>query len=86
MKKRILTALLAVVMVFTTLVIPAGAAETARFSDLADTSAATAVESLRIMGVLDGYGDGTFRLDPKGEATRAECAKMTTMFLRNAVK
>ena len=76
MKKRILTALLAVVMVFTTLVIPAGAAETARFSDLADTSAATAVESLRIMGVLDGYGDGTFRPDRK--LTRAQFCKMVT--------
>ena len=44
MKKRILTALLAVVMVFTTQVIPAGAAETVRFSDLPDTNTATAVE------------------------------------------
>ena len=25
-------------------------------------------------------GDSTFRLDPKGEATRAECAKMLMMF------
>ena len=27
--------------------------------------------------------DGSFRLDPKGKATRAECAKMLTMFLKN---
>lgn len=26
--------------------------------------------------------DGTFRIDPKGDATRAECAKMLTMFLK----
>ena len=26
-------------------------------------------------------GDGSYRLDPKGEATRAECAKMLMMFL-----
>ena len=26
-------------------------------------------------------GDGTFRLDPKGQATRAECAKMLMMFM-----
>ena len=26
-------------------------------------------------------GDGSFRLDPKGQATRAECAKMLMMFL-----
>ena len=27
-------------------------------------------------------GDQTFRLDPKGPATRAECAKMLTMFIK----
>lgn len=39
-------------------------------------------------GMISGKpnGDGSFRLDPRGKATRAECAKMTTMFLRNAVK
>lgn len=26
--------------------------------------------------------DGTFRIDPRGDATRAECAKMLTMFLK----
>lgn len=33
-------------------------------------------------GMISGKpnGNGTFRLDPKGEATRAECAKMLTMF------
>ena len=76
MKKRILTALLAVVMVMATLVIPAGAAETVRFSDLTDTNTAVAVESLRLMGVLDGYGDGTFR--PELKLTRAQFCKMVT--------
>lgn len=35
-------------------------------------------------GLITGKpnGDGTFRLDPKGEATRAECAKMLMMFDR----
>lgn len=35
-------------------------------------------------GMISGKpnGDGSFRLDPKGEATRAECAKMLTMFLK----
>ncbi|MGN0329928.1 MAG: glycosyl hydrolase family 95 catalytic domain-containing protein [Kineothrix sp.] len=34
------------------------------------------------VGMITGKpnGDGTFRMDPKGEATRAECAKMLTMF------
>lgn len=27
-------------------------------------------------------GDGSYRIDPKGKATRAECAKMLTMFLK----
>ena len=82
MKKRILTALLAVVMVFTTQVIPAGAAETVRFSDLPDTNTATAVESLRLMGVLDGYGDGTFR--PDRQLTRAQFCKMVTYMVDGA--
>lgn len=35
-------------------------------------------------GMITGKpnGDGTFRIDPKGEATRAECAKMMTMFIK----
>lgn len=35
-------------------------------------------------GMISGKpnGDGSFRLDPKGDATRAECAKMLTMFLK----
>ncbi len=28
-------------------------------------------------------GDGSFRLDPQGEATRAECSKMLSMFMQN---
>ena len=33
-------------------------------------------------GMISGKpnGDSTFRLDPKGQATRAECAKMLRMF------
>lgn len=76
MKKRMLTALLAVVMAVTALVVPAGAAETVRFSDVTDSGTAVAVESLRLMGVLDGYGDGTFR--PNNQLTRAQFCKMVT--------
>jgi hypothetical protein len=76
MKKRWLTALLAAVMFCTTLTLPAGAAESGRFSDLADSGVTTAVESLRLMGVLDGYGDGTFR--PDGKLNRAQFCKMLT--------
>lgn len=38
-------------------------------------------------GMISGKpnGDGSFRLDPKGEATRAECAKMLSMFMQKYV-
>ena len=39
-------------------------------------------------GMITGKpnGDGSFRLEPKGEATRAECAKMLTMFMKEYQK
>ena len=40
---------------------------------------ATAVEMITGKPNDDGK---TYRLDPKGQATRAECAKMLTMFLK----
>ena len=76
MKRRIMTFLLAVCMAVSLLAVPAGAANTAAvtFSDLGDKSTAVAVESLRLLGVLDGYGDGTFR--PGTVLTRAQFCKM----------
>lgn len=76
MKKRLLTWLLSVSMLALLLVVPAGAASaaTTRFSDITDNYTATAVETLRLMGVLDGYGDGTFR--PNTVLTRAQFCKM----------
>lgn len=58
------------------LVLPAEAAntDTGRFSDIYDTETAMAVESLRLMGVLDGYGDGSFR--PSAALNRAQFCKM----------
>ena len=63
-------------MLASLLVVPAGAASaaTTRFSDITDNYTATAVETLRLMGVLDGYGDGTFR--PGAVLTRAQFCKM----------
>ncbi|MBR6770520.1 MAG: S-layer homology domain-containing protein, partial [Lachnospiraceae bacterium] len=43
-----------------------------------------AVDAQMITGKPNG--DGSFRLDPKGEATRAECAKMLMMFRQKYVK
>ena len=74
MKKRILTWLLAVGMLASLLTVPAGAANAIRFSDVADNYTATAIETLRLMGVLDGYSDGTFR--PNAALTRAQFCKM----------
>ena len=74
MKKRIWAMLLAVVTAVSLLAVPAAAAGTARFSDVSDANTAVAVETLRLMGVLDGYGDGTFR--PNNQLTRAQFCKM----------
>ena len=74
MKKRLLTLLLTVVMLVSTLVLPADAAEVIRFSDVTDHNTALTIEPLRMMGVLDGYSDGTFR--PNGQLTRAQFCKM----------
>lgn len=42
------------------------------------------VELMRIAGILNGYEDGTFR--PQGNATRAEAAKLFSLFLSIADK
>lgn len=74
MKKRVLPLLLAVCLTVSLLAVPAGAAFASAFSDVSDPATATAIESLRLMDVLDGYGDGTFR--PSGSLTRAQFCKM----------
>ena len=76
MRKRIITFLLAVCMAVSLLAVPAGAAnaKTVTFSDVGDRTTAMAVESLRLLGVLDGYGDGTFR--PGTVLNRAQFCKM----------
>lgn len=74
MKKRILTWLLAISMLGSLLTVPAGAAAVTKFSDVSDSYTATAVETLRLMGVLDGYGDDTFR--PDTVLNRAQFCKM----------
>ena len=74
MKKRILTWLLAVCMAVSLLPAPAMAASAVTFADVYDRDTAVAVETLRLMGVLDGYGDGRFR--PEAQLTRAQFCKM----------
>ena len=76
MKKRAISLLLAVCMVVSLAVLPVQAADTSvtNFADISDRNTATAVESLRLLGVLDGYSDGTFR--PSTVLTRAQFCKM----------
>lgn len=74
MKQRLFALLLALCMASSLLAVPAAAAETVRFSDVTDQDTAVAVETLRLMGVLDGYGDGSFR--PSAQLNRAQFCKM----------
>lgn len=69
--KRILSLLLAAALAASLLVFPA---EAAGFSDVTDPALLRAAESLRLMGVMDGYGDGSFR--PNVQLTRAQFCKM----------
>lgn len=73
MRKRLLTLLLTAAMAVSLFSVPA-AATTVAFSDVSDRTVAAAAETLRLMGVLDGYGDGTFR--PNTELNRAQFCKM----------
>lgn len=76
MKKRAISFLLAVCMAVSLAVVPAQAADTSvtNFADISDRDTAAAVESLRLLEVLDGYSDGTFR--PGTVLTRAQFCKM----------
>ena len=84
MRKRITAWLLSVCMAVSLLAVPAGAADSATvtFSDIGDRTTAMAVESLRLLGVLDGYGDGTFR--PGTVLTRAQFCKMAVYALNGS--
>ncbi|MEE1012906.1 MAG: S-layer homology domain-containing protein [Clostridia bacterium] len=78
--KRILSLVLTIAMLASCLVTVAFAAETTKgkFSDVAsDSGYATAVEALSLMGVINGYEDGSFR--PDQNVTRAE---FTAMLMR----
>lgn len=63
------------------IVLPKDAAPAESFQDADKISeyAREFVELMRIAGILNGYEDGTFR--PQGNATRAEAAKLFSLFL-----
>ena len=77
MKKRIVSALLALCLLASLGTVSALAAgtNTARtFSDVTDLDTAAEIESLQLLGVLDGFRDGSFR--PAATLTRAQFCKM----------
>ncbi len=79
MKTRILSLLLLMSMAASLLVLPAQAAPPPnRFYDL-NGDAYASVESLRLMGVMDGFSDGNFR--PNSQLTRAQFCKMVVCAL-----
>ncbi len=72
--KRILAAIISVMLVLTTITVPTFAA----FTDLAEGSDAyDAANILNMLGVINGYPDGSFK--PENNVTRAE---FTAMLLR----
>jgi len=79
MKKRIVSLLLLAAMAASLLALPAQAAAPAnQFYDL-NGDAFMSVEPLRLMGVIGGFSDGTFR--PGGQLTRAQFCKMVVCAL-----
>ncbi|MBQ1907462.1 MAG: S-layer homology domain-containing protein, partial [Firmicutes bacterium] len=71
--KKIVSLLLALAMVLSC------TAAAFAFSDVNDADTAAAAEVLRLMGVIDGYEDGTFR--PNRGLSRAEFSKMAVYAL-----
>ena len=73
--KRLITALLAFVMILTCVGITTFAAD---FSDITDQKVAEAVDKLVGFNIITGYEDGTFR--PDNQITRAEFAAIVTRY------
>ena len=67
MKKRLITIILTLAMLLS-MAVPSFAASS--FTDITDSKTAAAVEVLRLMGVIEGAGGGTY--NPQGTLTRAE--------------
>ncbi|MEG1917016.1 MAG: S-layer homology domain-containing protein [Oscillospiraceae bacterium] len=89
MKKRAMTLLLALtvavscLMPLHTLAAPQKI-QTVGFSDVRDSDTAAAVEVLRMLGAVGGYGDGTFHPDTK--LTRAQFCKMAALVMGSEEK
>ena len=77
-KRRILSALLALVLT-AALILPASAAG-GSFADVSDPDTAVAADVLRLMGVVGGVGGNRFH--PEGGLTRAEFCTMAVNFMQ----
>ena len=74
--KKVLSLVLVIAMVLSSMSFAFGAT----FSDVADdNNYAEAVETLKALGVIDGYEDGSFK--PEKTVTRAEMAKLMVVLL-----
>lgn len=76
MRKKFLALGLAISLLLGALALPASAAG---FPDVTDPQVSEAVEILRLLGVVNGAPDGTFK--PQGTFTRAEFCKMAIVIL-----
>ncbi len=80
--KRLVSTALAAALTAGLLTAPASAAGLSSFRDLSDPQVAEAAEFLRLMGVVDGVGEGYF--NPAGTLSRAEFCKMAVCALDRA--
>ena len=79
-RHRMIHALLAAALTASLVVpIPAGAAGVSSFRDVTDPATAINADILRLMGVVSGTGDNTFR--PGDKLTRAQFCTMTVNFM-----
>lgn len=77
--KKLLVTILALSIASSLLILPASADETiSTFPDIDDPEVGTAVEVLRVMGVIGG-DNGNYR--PEGSLTRAEFCKITILMM-----
>ncbi len=77
MRKRVCSALLALVLALSAAVLPASAAES--FSDVSDKATVQNAEVLRLLGVMEGDGAGHF--NPNSALTRAQFCKMVVVLM-----
>ena len=78
-RKRIVSFALALALALCLLPAAAPAARAASFTDIADSATAEQAEVLRLLGVMEGAGNGAFR--PEGTLTRAQLCKMAVIML-----